>query len=119
MRKGLPAIAALFLFAHLFSLPPSLDDIDAVNFALGVRDFDVARHQPHPPGYPLFIALGKAATPVLRAAGVPFPEVRGLACWLRLCWSSGHGCGAPDGNLAGQLAGDGRRAAFWLPAFVR
>ena len=81
MRKGLPAIAALFLFAHLFSLPPSLDDIDAVNFALGVRDFDVARHQPHPPGYPLFIALGKAATPVLRAAGVSFPEVRGLACW--------------------------------------
>ena len=30
-----------------------------MNFALGVRDFDPSRHQPHPPGYPVFIALGK------------------------------------------------------------
>ena len=30
-----------------------------MNFALGVRDFDPSKHQPHPPGYPLFIALGK------------------------------------------------------------
>jgi hypothetical protein len=55
-----------------------------VNFALGVRDFDVAQHQPHPPGYPLFIALGKTATPVMRAIGVAGPEVRGLAVWSAL-----------------------------------
>ena len=30
-----------------------------MNFALGVRDFDPSKHQPHPPGYPVFIALGK------------------------------------------------------------
>ena len=30
-----------------------------INFALGVRSFDVAHHQPHPPGYPIFIAMGK------------------------------------------------------------
>ena len=47
-------------------------------------DFDVAQHQPHPPGYPLFIALGKLSTPVLRAAGVASPEVRGLAVWSAL-----------------------------------
>ena len=81
MRRGLPALAALFLLAHLAALPPALDDIDAINFALGVRDFDVAQHQPHPPGYPLFIALGKLSTPLLRAAGVASPEVRGLAVW--------------------------------------
>ena len=34
------------------SCPPSLEDLDSINFALGVRDFDVAQHQPHPPGYP-------------------------------------------------------------------
>ena len=84
MRRGLPALAALFLLAHLAALPPSLDDIDAINFALGVRDFDVAQHQPHPPGYPLFIALGKLSTPLLRAAGVASPEVRGLAVWSAL-----------------------------------
>jgi hypothetical protein len=80
-RRSLAALAALFLFAHLGTLPATLDDIDAVNFALGVRDFDVAAHQPHPPGYPLFIALGKVSTAVLQAAGVRAPETRGLAVW--------------------------------------
>ena len=84
VRRALPAVAALFLLAHLAALPAAPDDIDAINFALGVRDFDVARHQPHPPGYPLFIALGKLATPVLRTAGVSSPEVRGLALWSAL-----------------------------------
>ena len=38
----------------------SLEDLDSINFALGLRDFDVAKHQPHPPGYPLFILAAKA-----------------------------------------------------------
>lgn len=53
------ALAAIFLIAHLASLPPTLEDLDSMNFALGVRDFDPSKHQPHPPGYPVFIALGK------------------------------------------------------------
>jgi hypothetical protein len=53
------ALAAVFLVAHLAFLPPTLEDLDSMNFALGVRDFDPSRHQPHPPGYPVFIALGK------------------------------------------------------------
>jgi hypothetical protein len=81
VRKALPALAICFLLAHLFSLPPTFDDIDAVNFALGVRDFDVAQHQPHPPGYPLFIALGKLSTAAVEAAGVAAPAVRGLSLW--------------------------------------
>ncbi|MGD9903823.1 MAG: DUF2723 domain-containing protein [Vicinamibacterales bacterium] len=47
---------------HVARLPTTLEDIDSVNFALGVRDFDPAQHRPHPPGYPLYIALGKAST---------------------------------------------------------
>lgn len=35
-------------------------DHDSVQFALGVEHFDLAAHQPHPPGYPLYIALLKA-----------------------------------------------------------
>ena len=53
-------IAGLFLAFHLPFLPPTLEDLDSINFALGVRDFDIARHQPHPPGYPLFILAAKA-----------------------------------------------------------
>ncbi|HEV8253442.1 MAG TPA: hypothetical protein VGQ78_01700 [Vicinamibacteria bacterium] len=40
-------------------LPPTLEDIDTVNFALALDDFDVSRHQPHPPGYPVYVAAGK------------------------------------------------------------
>jgi hypothetical protein len=58
-RAGASILAALFLVLHLPFLPPSLEDHDSINFALGVRQFDVARHQPHPPGYPIFIALAK------------------------------------------------------------
>src|SRR3990170_1747270 len=32
---------------------------DAVQFALALREFDVTKHQPHPPGYVLYVALGK------------------------------------------------------------
>ena len=62
------AVAALALaigLAHLPFIAASLEDIDSVNFSLGVRDFDVAEHRPHPPGYPVYIALGKAVAAVV------------------------------------------------------
>ncbi len=34
-------LAGLFLALHLPFLPPSLEDLDSINFALGIRDFDV------------------------------------------------------------------------------
>jgi len=74
-------LAAVVIVAHLATLPTTLEDSDSVNFALGVRHFDVAQHQPHPPGYPVFIALAKLATPTLSMIGVAAPDVRGLAIW--------------------------------------
>jgi len=32
---------------------------DAVQFALALREFDIAKHQPHPPGYVLYVGLGR------------------------------------------------------------
>jgi len=32
---------------------------DAVQFALALQEYDVAKHQPHPPGYILYVALGR------------------------------------------------------------
>ena len=63
-RRALTALALVFALAHLPFLPTTLEDIDSVNFALGVRDFDVGQHRPHPPGYPVYIALGKIATAI-------------------------------------------------------
>jgi hypothetical protein len=54
--------ACLFLgLAALFAATRShwLDDWDSVNFAFGLDDFDVTKHWPHPPGYPVYIAAGK------------------------------------------------------------
>ena len=66
-------LAVVFLALHLPYLPASLEDVDSINFALGVRHYDVAHHQPHPPGYPLFIALGKASRALIA------PEAHALA----------------------------------------
>ncbi|HEY4282539.1 MAG TPA: glycosyltransferase family 39 protein, partial [Chthoniobacterales bacterium] len=54
---------ALFLFLGSFFLywffrSPGLDEIDSVNFAMGVSHFNLWQHQPHPPGYPLYIFFG-------------------------------------------------------------
>src|SRR5690349_2118022 len=81
LRSVRAALVLLFLVAHLVWLPRTLEDLDSVNFALGVRDFDVARHQPHPPGYPVYIALAKLSTATLRTVGVEAPAPRGLAIW--------------------------------------
>lgn len=109
MRKGIVALAIVFLAAHLPFLPPTLEDIDSINFALGVRDFDVAKHQPHPPGYPLFIALGKVSTPLMRAAGVPAAEPRGIAVWSAI---SGAALVLLLFAFFRALDGDDRRAAW-------
>lgn len=56
---------AIFIFASVFALyfftrSPGLDEWDSVQFAMGINDFDLWRHRPHPPGYPLLIFFGWA-----------------------------------------------------------
>ncbi len=80
-RPAALALLSLYLLAHLALLPRTLEDLDSINFALGVREFDVARHQPHPPGYPVFIALSKITTSALRVLGIGAAAPRGLAIW--------------------------------------
>ncbi len=70
-RSAGTALVLLFLAAHLALLPKTLEDLDSINFA-------------HPPGYPVYMALSKASTAVLRAAGVDAASTRGLAIWSAL-----------------------------------
>lgn len=82
------AIAAVYLAAHLPFLAPNLEDVDSINFALGLRHFDSALHQPHPPGYPVYIALGRVSLfllstiwPIVRQTAA---EATALAIWSAL-----------------------------------
>ena len=86
-RKIAFVLAAAYLAAHLPSLAPSLEDIDSINFALGLRDFDPARHQPHPPGSPVYIALGRALLAVVSAIGSTLSQTAAEALTLSL-WSA-------------------------------
>lgn len=43
---------------------------DAVQFALALREYDVVKHQPHPPGYVLYVALARAVNAVTADAAV-------------------------------------------------
>jgi len=66
-RVALPTWVLLALLAvatvvlRVPFLTPRLAHWDAVNYALGLHDFNVAAHQPHPPGSPYFILLGRGA----------------------------------------------------------
>jgi hypothetical protein len=75
-------LALVFLALHLPFLPTDPGGIDSANFTLGVRDFNVANHQPHPPGYPVFIAMGRLSNLVLTTfLPQQGSEARALAVW--------------------------------------
>ncbi len=57
LLAGTLLLASLAL--HLPLRAEYLTNWDTVNYAMGVRDFDVPRHQPHPPGYIGYIAIGR------------------------------------------------------------
>jgi hypothetical protein len=97
--------AALALLVRLPWAARRLWDHDSVQFALGVEKYDLAAHHPHPPGYPLWIAVLK----LLAAVGIdPLHGMVGLAI---LGGALGAGCIV---LLAERLAG--RPAALFAAA---
>jgi Dolichyl-phosphate-mannose-protein mannosyltransferase len=62
-RRGdlwmMSGLAALTLVSRWPYRARMLYNWDAVQFALALHEFDVAKHQPHPPGYLLYVALGR------------------------------------------------------------
>ncbi|MFW6182738.1 MAG: glycosyltransferase family 39 protein [Chloroflexota bacterium] len=63
-RRHAPLLTGLFLFVIFLALrlpfrAQFLINWDAVNFALGTEFFDLRHHQPHPPGYIGYIAIGR------------------------------------------------------------
>lgn len=85
LRGVLGVAAVVVALTHVAALPQTLEDLDSVNFALGVETFDVSMHRPHPPGYPIYIAAAKASDVVVRGAFPSWSRDRraaiGLAIW--------------------------------------
>jgi 4-amino-4-deoxy-L-arabinose transferase-like glycosyltransferase len=52
-------LAALTVVSRLPYRARMLYNWDAVQFALALSEYDVVKHQPHPPGYILYVALGR------------------------------------------------------------
>ena len=56
-----------------------LYDLDSVNFALGMARFDPRVHQPHPPGYFLYVCLGRLVNFAMHDANLALVLVSILA----------------------------------------
>ncbi|MCX5800976.1 MAG: glycosyltransferase family 39 protein [Candidatus Eisenbacteria bacterium] len=62
MNRNFSTVVSLIVVTCLTRLPfaaKCLCTHDSVNFALGIKEFNLEKHQPHPPGYILYVGLGK------------------------------------------------------------
>ncbi len=73
-REALGAIVVLI--SRLATMPKTFWEADELLFAAGVQKFDPWSSRPHPPGYPLYIGLGKFFT---LFTGDPFPALVALS----------------------------------------
>jgi hypothetical protein len=85
-------VAVIYLALHIPFLAPSLEDIDSINFALGLREFNPALHQPHPPGYPVYMVMGHVSLAIVERVS-SMTRVSAEA-WSLAVWSAigGAGC---------------------------
>ena len=90
------AATAIGLVARLVFRIDYLEEVDSIRFVLAVESFDVTIHRPHFPGYPVFIALGKAFHVLV---GDPVVAL-GIVCAV-----SGATLALPVGVLTGRLFG--------------
>lgn len=84
-RKWDLAVTGLAVLASLSRVPVRSRvpfNWDAVNYILGMRHFDIAAHQPHPPGNPLYILAGRAVQIVIPDANLALIVLSILATFV-------------------------------------
>jgi 4-amino-4-deoxy-L-arabinose transferase-like glycosyltransferase len=59
------AVGAATLLSRLADASTSLYTVDSVLFSLGTERYDLLALRPHAPGYPIFVAMGKALLPLV------------------------------------------------------
>src|SRR4030042_238026 len=66
---------SLFILTILTRIPFTskyLYHWDSVQFALALEDYDITVHQPHPPGYFLYVMLGRLVNLFVKDANTTF-----------------------------------------------
>src|SRR5512138_3588455 len=58
-RRTFWAVAAVCAASRFLAYARSMWDWDEALFCLGMRQYDVTMHHPHPPGFPVYIGLAK------------------------------------------------------------
>src|SRR5882724_7475791 len=58
-------VACVCAATRFLAMARSIWDWDEALFCLGMRSYDVTRHHPHPPGFPVYIALGRIVRAVI------------------------------------------------------
>ncbi len=121
-RRALAPALILVVFAALYPTfrSVSFDDFDAYSFALALDRFDLALQQPQPPGFPLYIAAGRALCPLSGSALAALTLVSalsGIAASL-LLYHLGRDLAGRRSETAGVLAAllAGLTPLAWLTA---
>jgi hypothetical protein len=58
-RRVLLLLTIVVGLTRFLAVAHSLNDWDEATFSLGVMEYEISLHHPHPPGYPLFVAAAK------------------------------------------------------------
>src|SRR5437764_3115064 len=58
-------VAIVCAATRFLAVAKTLWDWDEALFCLGMRSYDVTAHHPHPPGFPVYIALGRIVRTVI------------------------------------------------------
>lgn len=99
------AAALAFGLRWTFRLPQPVHQ-DAVDFALALERFDMLALRPHPPGYPVYVAMAAAvrlAVPDPLAALASLSALASAAATLPLAWLAGRAGGPPAAVAAAAL----------------